>query len=95
MAERLDKTLEDKCKTMMIATKVPSYLWGEVFEAANTLRNLTLVSNMSRTPIEKWTGHKPYLSKPRIIGSKAFCQIQKSQRGGKFEPMAYMGALVN
>ena len=79
----------------MIAAEVHGYLWGEVFEAANTLRNLTPVSNMSCTPIVKWTGHKPELSKLRIIGNKAFCQIQKSKRGGKFEPLDYMGALVN
>ena len=72
MAERLNKTVQDKCRTMIIAAKVPRHLWGEVFEAANTLGNLTFVSNMSRTPIEKWTGHKPDLSKLRIIGSKAF-----------------------
>ena len=95
MAERLNRTLQDKCKTMMIAAKVPRYLWGEVFEAANTLRNVTPISNMTCTPIEKWTGQKPDLSKLRIIGSKAFCQIQKSQRGGKFEPVAYMEAVVN
>ena len=47
------------------------------------------------TPIEKWTGHKPHLSKLRILGSKALCQIQKSQRGRKFEPVAYMRASVN
>ena len=68
---------------------------GRSLEAVNTLRNLTPVSNMSCTPIEKWTGHEPNLSKLRIIGSKAFCEIQKSHRGGKFEPVAYMGALVN
>ena len=95
MAERLNRTLQDKCRTMMIAAKVPGYLWGEVFEAANTLRNITPVSNMACTPIEKWTDQKPDLSKLRIIASKAFCQIQKSQRSGKFEPVDYMGALVN
>ena len=63
LAKRLNRTLQDKCRTMMVAAKVPCYLWAEFYDAANTLRNLT--------------------------------PIDKSQRGGKFEPVAYKGVLVN
>ena len=62
-SERLNRTLQDKCRTMMMATEVPGYLWGEFMEATNTLRNLTPVSNLSCTPYENWTDQKPDLSK--------------------------------
>ena len=94
MVERLNRTLQDKCRTMLIAAKLPGYLWGEVLEAPNMLRNLTLVSNIICTPSEKWTGWKPDLSHLRAIGSKAFCKIDKGHRNGKFEPVAYRGVLV-
>ena len=85
-SERLNRTLQDKCRTMMVAAGVPGYLWGEFMEATNTLRNLTPVSNLPCTPYEKWTGQKPDLSKLRVLGSKSFCQINKLDRGGKFQP---------
>ena len=47
------------------------------------------------TPMEMWAGRKPDVSKLRVLGCKAFCQIDKSQRGGKFAPVAYKGVLVN
>ena len=95
MAERLNRTLQDKCRTMLIAAKLTGYLWGEVLEAANVLRNFTPVSNMICTPSEKWTGQKLDLSHLRAIACKAFCQIGKGHRNGKFEPVAHRGVLVN
>ena len=59
----------------MADSKLPGYLWAEVLEATNMLRNMTPVTNLACTPFEKWTRHKPNLSKLRVIGSKAFCQI--------------------
>lgn len=59
------------------------------------LRNFTPVFNMICTPSEKWTGQKPNLSHLCAIGCKAFCQIDKGHRNGKFEPVAYRGVLVN
>ena len=92
--KRLNRTLQDKCKTMMIGAQLPNYLWGDVLEAANMLRNITPVS-MACTPLQKWTRRKPDLSKLRVIDSKDFFQIEKLQRDGKFAPVAYMGAPVN
>ena len=51
LAERLNRTLQDKCRTMMIAAGVPAYLWAEFYDAANTLCNITPVSNMPCTPL--------------------------------------------
>ena len=56
---------------------------------------MTPVTNLSCTPFEKWTGVKPDLSKLRVLGCKAFCQIEKSARGGKFMPVSYKGVLIN
>ena len=83
--ERFNKTIQDKIRTVMIAAAIPSSLWAEVLQA----------SNMSCPPFEKWSGVKPDVSKLRVIGCKAFCKIDRKQRGGKFNPLGYMGVLVN
>ena len=79
----------------MIAIGVPAYLWAEFYDAANTIRNITPVSNMPCTPLEMWAGKEPDVYKLRVLGCEEFCQIDKSQRGGKSEPVAYKGVLVN
>ena len=56
---------------------------------------MTPVSNLSCTQFEMWTGKKPNLSRLRVIGCKAFCQIQKSARGGKFAAVGYLGVLIS
>ena len=56
---------------------------------------MTPISNLSCTPFEMWTGKKPNLSKLRVIGCKAFCQIQKSARGGRFAAVGYLGVLIS
>ena len=92
--ERWNRTVQDKTRTVMSAASLPGYMWAEVLLAVNMLRNITPVTNLTCTPWEKWTGQKPNLSKLRVLGSKAFCQIPKSERGGKFEPVSFMGVLV-
>ena len=78
----------------MVATAVPGYLWREFMMAANTLRNVTPVTNLECTPYQKWTGQKPDISKLRVLGSKSFCQIDKKEKHGKFQPVAYKAVLV-
>ena len=56
-------------------------------DAANTLRNITPVSNLSCTPYQKWTGQKPDIS-------KSFYHIYKKEKHGKFQLVAYKGVLV-
>ena len=79
---------------MMVAAAVLGYLWGEFMMTSNTLRNVTLVSNLECTPYQKWTGQTPDISKLRVLGSKSFYQIDKKERHGKFQPVAYKVVLV-
>ena len=56
---------------------------------------MTPATNMECTPFEKWFGKKPDLTKLRVLGCKAFCQIDTKQKDGKFMRVNYQGALVN
>ena len=95
VAERFNRTIQDKTRTIMAAAALPGFLWAEILSATNLLRNMTPVANLACTPFERWTGRKPDLSALRVIGCKAFCQIPKSARGGKFNPVCYKGVLVS
>ena len=72
LAKRLNRTLQDKCRTMMVESKVLGYLWAESYDAANTLRNLTPVTNLPLTPLEMLARSKHDLSKLRVLGCSAF-----------------------
>ena len=73
VAERWNRTIQDKTRTVMSAASLPSYMWAEVLQAVNMLRNMSPVTNLDCTPWELWTGQKPNLSKLRVLGCKAFC----------------------
>ena len=68
MAIRFNWTIQDKTRTIMIDAYLPAFLWAEILQATNLLRNMTLVTHLSYTPFEKWNGRKPGLSKLRVLG---------------------------
>ena len=95
VAERWNRTVQDRTRTVMSASSLLGYMWAEVLHAVNMLRNMSPVTNLVCTPWEMWTGQKPNLSKLRVPVCKAFCQIPKSAKEGKFAPVSFMGVLVS
>ena len=61
---------------------------------ANELRNLTPAENKSTIPMAMWSGKKPCVSYLRVIGSKAYCPVQKSGGKKKFRTIAWEGVFV-
>ena len=53
MTERFNRTIQDKTRTIVIATSLPAFLWAEILRATDLLRNITPVTNLSCTPFEK------------------------------------------
>ena len=83
-AERGNRTIQDKVRTMMLESGLPGSLWGEVMLTACVLRNLTPTSSLSVTPLEKWSGRKPTVVHLRAVGCKAFCPFDAVERKGEF-----------
>ena len=94
IAERMNRTLQDKARTMLLESGLPGSLWGEVLLTACVLRNLTPTSTLSVTPLQMWTGSKPSVEHLRVIGCKAFCQLDKVEQIGKYGAKAWIGCLV-
>ena len=79
---------------MMFHAKLGGGCWGEVFLAANHLRNRGPVSGMSVTPQEMWSGKKPTVARMKSFGCKVYCPIDRKDRGGKLGAVRYEGVLV-
>ena len=90
----MNKILQDKARTMMLESGLPGSLWGEILLISCVLRNLTPTSFLSVTPLEMWTGEKPSVEHLKVMGCKAYCQLDKVNMEGKYGAKAWMGPLV-
>ena len=82
VAERLNWTLENMIRTMLIAAKLPESMWGEALLAATYLlnRSPTNAIQEKKTPAELWCGSKPDLKKLRVFGCQRFDWIPDQKR---------------
>lgn len=86
VSERLNRTLTDKVRTMLIDTGLPKFLWGEALRCA--------VYQLNRSPSRAVNGKVPAkiyqnkvnLNKLKVFGSKAWVYILPKR--GKLEPRA-------
>jgi hypothetical protein len=70
-AERLNRTLIEKVRALLIQFKLPVSLWPYVLKVASYVRNRTLSSGMDATPYELFDGTKPDVSMLRPFGCSA------------------------
>ena len=79
-AERFNRTLTQKARAMVLDADIPKKYWGEAFNTAVTVYNLSPRLKQSKTPYELFTGVKPDISHLRTFGCKVFCQRDASDR---------------
>jgi transposase InsO family protein len=93
-AERLNRTILDKVRCMLIGSGLSQRLWGEAIFTANYVRNRSPTSeHPDKTPEEAYIGHKPSISHLRVFGSKVSVWIPESNRK-KLDPRSWDGVLV-
>lgn len=63
LAERLNRTLNDKARAMLVWARLPNVYWGFALQAA-----LSRSKILRMTPHERWTGKKPWLEDLRVWG---------------------------
>jgi Reverse transcriptase (RNA-dependent DNA polymerase)/Integrase core domain/GAG-pre-integrase domain len=85
-AERLNRTLNDRVRAMLIDADVHTDLWGEAMFTANYIRNRSPSAGIDRTPWETFYGEVPDLSMLRVFGSRAIVHIPRELRAGKLSP---------
>ena len=62
VAERLNRTLMEKVRCMLISAKLSKQFWEEAVTTATFLVNRSPSTTFNfKTPKEMWSGHPPYL----------------------------------
>lgn len=73
-AERLNRTLLDKARALIIDSGLKKEMWGEAVRIAAYLVNRSPTELLTVTSNQLWTGEKPNLSNCRVFGCKAYAK---------------------
>ena len=84
VAERLNRTLVEMARSMLLDGKLKLKFWAEAVSTAVYLKNRTPSSALKITPYEAWHGSKPKVDHLRVFGCDAFAHIPKDERS-KFD----------
>ena len=81
VAERMNRTLMETTRSMLINSKLPQRFWAETLATAAYLRNrCPTKANDGMTPYEAWTGVKPTVKHLRVFGCDAFVHVPRDER---------------
>ncbi|KAI5648811.1 hypothetical protein M9H77_34816 [Catharanthus roseus] len=73
VAEKMNDTIMDKVRCLMVSSGIPKHFWGEAVSTAVYLINRSLSTAINfKTPLELWSGEPPNLSNLRVFGCSAF-----------------------
>lgn len=73
VSERLNRTLVESARSMLIHAKMPLKFWAEAVNTAVYLHNRSPTSALKdKTPFESWFGKKPNVSHFKVFGSVCF-----------------------
>jgi transposase InsO family protein len=81
VAERCNRTIVERARSMVVGCNLPGYLWPEVINTTNYLvnRNST-TANKGVTPEERYSSRKPDVSFLRVFGYLAYLHVPKKDR---------------
>ena len=84
-AERLNRTLLETTRSMLLDAKLPKSFWAEAISTAVYLRNRSPTSTVKgMTPYQAWYGQKPGVKHLRVFGCAAYIHIPRDE-GGKLD----------
>lgn len=86
VAERMNRTIVETARSMLVGTQLGKSFWGEAVRAAVYIlnRRLTSATAVQKTPAELWHGKKPNLTNIKTFGCLAYIHIPKQFRN-KFD----------
>ena len=95
VAERLNRTLQEKARSMMASSGIHGRFWGEAIVTACYLRNRSpsRVLTGNKTPEEEWSGWKPSIAHLKVFGCKGFVLIPEKDRK-KMDERSWTGIFV-
>ncbi|KAI5641000.1 hypothetical protein M9H77_19142 [Catharanthus roseus] len=88
VAERMNRTMMDKVRCLLVSLGIPKPFWGEAVSTAVYLINRSPSTAINfKTPLELWSGEPPNLSNLRVFGCAAFAH-QKEVEGRIYRPVS-------
>ena len=96
VAERSNRTVGSKARSMMMESGLPLRFWYQACEAAVFLSNRTITKAVPgfKTPFELWHFRKPSIDHLRVFGCKSYRIIRKELRESKYSQVSSEGVLV-
>lgn len=92
-AERLNRTLMERARSMLIDAAIPTNTWADAIAVANLLRNVSPTASKAKTPWELFFGRVPDVTHLRVFGSTAFVHVPKALRN-KLAPVSEKGVFI-
>ncbi len=93
-AERINRTLLNKVRCLLLSSNLPQYMWGEAILTATYLYNRTPHSKLGyKTPYEAKNGEKPDITNIKVFGSLAYFK-NKRPNLKKLDPRGTLGILI-
>ena len=81
VAERMNRTLVEAVRSMLIGAKLPKKCWGESLSTAVYLKNCSpSKAVVGMTSFEAWNDYKPDVSHLRVFGCTVYAHIEKDER---------------
>lgn len=74
-AERLNRTIMDKARSLLFDSGLDKKFWGEAAYVSTYLINRSPTQSIEVTPAEKWFNKKPDLSRLQIFGCDAYAKV--------------------
>ncbi|KAH9649101.1 hypothetical protein KPL70_025857 [Citrus sinensis] len=91
LAERMNRTLMERVRSMLVQSKLPKTLWAEILLTACYLVNLSPSTTIEfKTPYERWTGQPANYGNLRAFGCPAYAHTSQ----GKLAPRALKGFFI-
>ena len=81
VAERMNRTLVEIMRSMLIDAKLPHAFWAEAISTAVYLRNRSPTKVLKdMTPFEAWMKQKPCVEHLRVFGCDAYARVALDER---------------
>ena len=81
VAERMNRTLMEKVRSMIYHANMPLRFWAEALNSATYVTNRTPTTSLvDATPYERWNGTKPDVSNLRVFGCRAYVHVPDEKR---------------
>jgi hypothetical protein len=93
VAERLNRTLIQRTKVMLIDADLPQCVWAEAAAAAAYLHNRSPTKEGTATPQEVWSGKKQNVGHLKVFGCVAFTHVPHVKRH-KLDASGVKGIMV-